>query len=170
MEIIVTRRLDKRSAIRQADSNSKINYNSVERFIFKKPFLIRTHKSGVFNWLNPKAKHRAFGESLFFVWPKKSNQKKGHPACWFLLRKNSLPPARFCGSPRRAIHGPPWLDWASCPIDPQNPTSTRPKEGFDVAASPGREICGAYARDVFAPSPCQGEGWGGVLSSEKIGS
>jgi hypothetical protein len=75
-------------------------------------------------------KHRAFGESLFFEWPKKSNQKKGHPACWFLLRKNPLPPARFWRSSRRAIHGPPLLNWASRPIAPKNHTSIRPKEGF----------------------------------------
>ncbi len=63
--------------------------------------MIRTHKSGVLNRLNPKAKHRAFGESLFFVWPKKSNQKvaPAHPCArdiWAPARQKATLLVGFC--------------------------------------------------------------------------
>ena len=58
------------------------------------------------------------GASLFLVWPRKSNQKEGHPYIRVLLRKTSLPPALLRGSSRRAIPGPSLLARHPCLATP----------------------------------------------------
>ncbi len=58
------------------------------------------------------------GASLFLVWPRKSNQKEGHPYIRVLLRKTSLPPALRRGSSRRAIPGPSLLARHPCLATP----------------------------------------------------
>ena len=58
------------------------------------------------------------GASLFLVWPRKSNQKEGHPCIRVLLRKTSLPPALLRGSSRRAILGPSLLARHPCLATP----------------------------------------------------
>ena len=63
------------------------------------------------------------GESLFLVWPRKSNQKEGHPNIRVLLRKTPLPPALLRGPARRAIRS------ASMPRVPLRSTYARPPEG-----------------------------------------
>jgi len=54
------------------------------------------------------------GASLFLVWPRKSNQKEGHPCIRVLLRKTSLAPALLRGSSRRDIHVPSLLARHPC--------------------------------------------------------
>ncbi|MCW8155922.1 hypothetical protein D7243_06945 [Stutzerimonas stutzeri] len=54
------------------------------------------------------------GASLFLVWPRKSNQKEGHPCIRVLLRKTSLPPVLLRGSSRRDIHVPSLLSRHPC--------------------------------------------------------
>ncbi len=58
------------------------------------------------------------GASLFLVWPRKSNQKEGHPYIRVLLRKTSLAPALLRGSSRRAIPGPSLLARHPCLASP----------------------------------------------------
>ncbi len=58
------------------------------------------------------------GASLFLVWPRKSNQKEGHPYIRVLLRKTSLPPALLRGSSRRDIHVPSLLARHPCLATP----------------------------------------------------
>ena len=58
------------------------------------------------------------GASLFLVWPRKSNQKEGHPYIRVLLRKTSLAPALLRGSSRRAIPGPSLLARHPCLAPP----------------------------------------------------
>ena len=58
------------------------------------------------------------GESLFLVWPRKSNQKEGHPSIRVLLRKTSLPPALLRGASRRDIHVPSLLARHPCLASP----------------------------------------------------
>ena len=58
------------------------------------------------------------GASLFLVWPRKSNQKEGHPYIRVLLRKTSLAPALLRGSSRRAIPGPSLLARHPCLATP----------------------------------------------------
>ncbi len=58
------------------------------------------------------------GASLFLVWPRKSNQKEGHPYIRVLLRKTSFPPAPLRGSSRRAIPGPSLLARHPCLAPP----------------------------------------------------
>ena len=58
------------------------------------------------------------GASLFLVWPRKSNQKEGHPYIRVLLRKTSLASARLRGSSRRAIPGPSLLARHPCLATP----------------------------------------------------
>ncbi len=58
------------------------------------------------------------GASLFLVWPRKSNQKEGHPYIRVLLRKTSLTPALLRGSSRRAIPGPSLLARHPCLATP----------------------------------------------------
>ena len=58
------------------------------------------------------------GASLFLVWPRKSNQKEGHPCIRVLLRKTSLAPALLRGSSRRAIPGPSLLARHPCLATP----------------------------------------------------
>jgi hypothetical protein len=54
------------------------------------------------------------GASLFLVWPRKSNQKEGHPCIRVLLRKTPLPPALLRGPSRRDIHVPSLLARHPC--------------------------------------------------------
>ncbi|HAQ25837.1 MAG TPA: hypothetical protein DCQ80_07710 [Pseudomonas sp.] len=54
------------------------------------------------------------GASLFLVWPRKSNQKEGHPCIRVLLRKTSLAPVLLRGSSRRDIHVPLRLSRHPC--------------------------------------------------------
>jgi len=54
------------------------------------------------------------GASLFLVWPRKSNQKEGHPCIRVLLRKTPLPPAPLRGPSRRDIHVPSLLARHPC--------------------------------------------------------
>ncbi|PNG11422.1 hypothetical protein CXK94_02255 [Stutzerimonas stutzeri] len=54
------------------------------------------------------------GASLFLVWPRKSNQKEGHPCIRVLLRKTPLAPALLRGSSRRDIHVPSLLSRHPC--------------------------------------------------------
>ncbi len=58
------------------------------------------------------------GASLFLVWPRKSNQKEGHPYIRVLLRKTPLAPALLRGSSRRAIPGPSLLARHPCLASP----------------------------------------------------
>ncbi len=58
------------------------------------------------------------GASLFLVWPRKSNQKEGHPYIRVLLRKTSLASALLRGSSRRAIPGPSLLARHPCLATP----------------------------------------------------
>ncbi|PNF85642.1 hypothetical protein CXK93_02250 [Stutzerimonas decontaminans] len=58
------------------------------------------------------------GASLFLVWPRKSNQKEGHPDIRVLLRKTPLTPALLRGSSRRAIPGPSLLARHPCLAPP----------------------------------------------------
>ena len=58
------------------------------------------------------------GASLFLVWPRKSNQKEGHPCIRVLLRKTSLPPAPLRRSSRRDIHVPSLLARHPCLATP----------------------------------------------------
>ena len=58
------------------------------------------------------------GASLFLVWPRKSNQKEGHPYIRVLLRKTSLAPALLRGSSRRDIHVPSLLARHPCLTTP----------------------------------------------------
>jgi len=58
------------------------------------------------------------GASLFLVWPRKSNQKEGHPYIRVLLRKTPLAPALLRGSSRRAIPGPSLLARQPCLASP----------------------------------------------------
>ncbi|RRU93426.1 hypothetical protein EGI97_14560 [Stutzerimonas xanthomarina] len=58
------------------------------------------------------------GASLFLVWPRKSNQKEGHPDIRVLLRKTSLAPALLRRSSRRAIPGPSLLARHPCLVSP----------------------------------------------------
>jgi hypothetical protein len=58
------------------------------------------------------------GASLLLVWPRKSNQKEGHPYIRVLLRKTSLASARLRGSSRRAIPGPSLLARHPCLATP----------------------------------------------------
>ena len=58
------------------------------------------------------------GALLFLVWPRKSNQKEGHPCIRVLLRKTSLPPAPLRGASRRAIPGPSLLARRPCLASP----------------------------------------------------
>jgi len=58
------------------------------------------------------------GASLFLVWPRKSNQKEGHPYIRVLLRKTSLPPTLLRGSSRRDIHVPSLLARHPCLASP----------------------------------------------------
>jgi hypothetical protein len=58
------------------------------------------------------------GASLFLVWPRKSNQKEGHPYIRVLLRKTSLASALLRGSSRRAIPGPSLLARHPCLAPP----------------------------------------------------
>ena len=58
------------------------------------------------------------GASLFLVWPRKSNQKEGHPCIRVLLRKTSLAPALLRGSSRRDIHVPSLLARHPCLAPP----------------------------------------------------
>ncbi|SEH66155.1 hypothetical protein SAMN05216535_1116 [Stutzerimonas xanthomarina] len=58
------------------------------------------------------------GASLFLVWPRKSNQKEGHPYIRVLLRKTSLPPTLLQGSSRRDIHVPSLLARHPCLASP----------------------------------------------------
>ncbi len=58
------------------------------------------------------------GASLFLVWPRKSNQKEGHPCIRVLLRKTSLASALLRGSSRRDIHVPSLLARHPCLAPP----------------------------------------------------
>jgi len=58
------------------------------------------------------------GASLFLVWPRKSNQKEGHPCIRVLLRKTSLAPALLRGASRRDIHVPSLLARHPCLAPP----------------------------------------------------
>ncbi len=58
------------------------------------------------------------GESLFLEWPRKSNQKEGHPCIRVLLRKTPLATALLRGSSRRAIPGPSLLARHPCLATP----------------------------------------------------
>ena len=58
------------------------------------------------------------GASIFLVWPRKSNQKEGHPDIRVLLRKTSLAPALLRRSSRRAIPGPSLLARHPCLVSP----------------------------------------------------
>ncbi|HAQ27804.1 MAG TPA: hypothetical protein DCQ80_17865 [Pseudomonas sp.] len=58
------------------------------------------------------------GASLFLVWPRKSNQKEGHPYIRVLLRKTPLAPALLRGSSRRAIPGASLLARHPCLASP----------------------------------------------------
>ena len=58
------------------------------------------------------------GASLFLEWPRKSNQKEGHPCIRVLLRKTSLPPALLRGPSRRDIHVPSLLARHPCLASP----------------------------------------------------
>jgi len=44
---------------------------------------------------------------------------------------------------------------------PKNIPSLKPKELINTDS---KNVCGRYPTRLTAPSPCQGEGWGGVLS------
>jgi hypothetical protein len=58
------------------------------------------------------------GASLFLVWPRKSNQKEGHPSIRVLLRKTSLTPAPLRGPSRRDVHVPSLLARHPCLTSP----------------------------------------------------
>jgi len=58
------------------------------------------------------------GASLFLVWPRKSNQKEGHPYIRVLLRKTSLTSALLRGASRRDIHVPSLLARHPCLAPP----------------------------------------------------
>ena len=58
------------------------------------------------------------GASLFLVWPRKSNQKEGHPYIRVLLRKTPLFPAPVRGTSRRDIHVPSLLARHPCLASP----------------------------------------------------
>jgi len=75
------------------------------------------------------------GASLFLVWPRKSNQKEGHPYIRVLLRKTSLASARLRGSSRRAIPGPSLLARHPCLATPYaTPTLSLLKGTWDRGA------------------------------------
>ena len=58
------------------------------------------------------------GASIFLVWPRKSNQKEGHPDIRVLLRKTSLAPALLRRLSRRAIPVPSLLARHPCLASP----------------------------------------------------
>ena len=58
------------------------------------------------------------GASLFLAWPRKSNQKEGHPDIRVLLRKTSLPPALLRGPSRRDVPVPSLLARRPCLASP----------------------------------------------------
>ncbi|HAW25531.1 MAG TPA: hypothetical protein DCX38_19620, partial [Pseudomonas sp.] len=58
------------------------------------------------------------GESLFLVWPRKSNQKEGRPCIRVLLCKTPLAPVPLRGSSRRDIHVPSLLARHPCLASP----------------------------------------------------
>jgi hypothetical protein len=81
--------------------------------------------------------HSAFGESLFFAYPKKSNQKKRHPAFGFCFAK--IPSLRHDFGGRR--EGPSMALHSSIGHPAQLPPKIAPplgqKKGFASAPRPG---------------------------------
>ena len=58
------------------------------------------------------------GESLFFVWPKKSNQNKGHPGFWRFFETFPLSETIL----RVALTSHPWLAMAQLGVVPNCPS------------------------------------------------
>ena len=78
----------------------------------------RAHSHGAAPSSVPPVGCALHGASLFLVWPRKSNQKEGHPYIRVLLRKTPLTPALLRGPSRRDIHVPSLLARHPCLASP----------------------------------------------------
>ena len=89
------------------------------------------------------------GESLFLVWPRKSNPKEGHPCIRVLLRKTSLPSGAAPGVVAKGHPCPITPHSASMPRVPLRSTYARPSEG---ESSPScLKVCEQRKNDLLIP-------------------
>ena len=103
------------------------------------------------------------GASLFLVWPRKSNQKEGHPSIRpFAARRVPSLHRHSRGTLRRAIHGPAQLSRHPCRSTPSTATTFGLLRGTWVRVacefprdSRGESLCRlSRAEPLMVPTPC----------------
>jgi len=103
------------------------------------------------------------GASLFLVWPRKSNQKEGHPGIRPFAARRVPSLHRYSrGTLRRAIHGPAQLSRHPCRSTPSTATTFGLLTGTWVRVacefprdSRGESLCRlSRAEPMMVPTPC----------------